>query len=317
MATKIKQSPTKTYGEMLKMRQFKELVSELSDLKTHAPEAFKKYTQEKDNGDFSDFTMLFYYLPQYSAKLIELDITQRTKEELKEVQEDGMTKYKDENGNHYTLDINGSIDEVVQNNPVKKPSKTDIEDGVKELFDFLLENGAEVDIYFKKEHGKNALFKACEDSVPEYINMLEKSGKIDLFIQDGAGRDALFYASAQERLDIMDFLVKEKGFDVNREMIMEDNKTLLHMICYNAMDDELFPVIDKLLELGASLKAEDFSGMKPHEYLKEMLEDEEHRFEEVPEIIQQAKEYIELLSQKLTEVEENDQNKKPKYQTSF
>ncbi len=313
----IKKKATKTYGEMLKNKMFNELVSELSDLKQHAPEVFKKYSDPKEDGAFSDLTMLFYYLPQYSSKMIQLDITQRPREELEEFEHEGVKAFRDINHNYYTVDANDAIDVVEQKNPVFIKSKTELADGVKELFNFLVDNDAQVEIYFSNEYGKNALFKACEDATPSYIEMLLNTGKINLFVEDGAGRDALYYAAAQERLDIMDYLVNEKGFDVNKQMLLEDNQTLLHMVCKNAMDDEVFSVIDKLIEMKADLTLEDFSGMKPHEYLQEMIEDEGHRFSEVPEILEQGKQYLAMMQERVQALEEESHQQKPKYQTSF
>lgn len=121
----------------------------------------------------------------------------------------------------------------------------------------------------------------------------------DVTAQDNKGHDLLYYAAISNSLTTLEYLVKEQGLDMNRQMFFYENKTLLHLLCQglnesptlsiSGYDFELDvvphtqPAIEKLIELGVNATLVDNYGNLAEMDVPYESDEENYKEEEMPE----------------------------------
>lgn len=156
---------------------------------------------------------------------------------------------------------------------------------VKECFELLLELGAEPLLEIKgyyKVNDKAYLTNMVRESAKlpkkdflEYLFSLKLWKKIQDTESQGE-TDLLQNAIVGNSADCIEYLIKEQGFDVNKEYFFERNATPIFFAC-NYASKEAF---DKLLELGADLLIKDDDRLTVLSYLTANLEKFEEEYEE-------------------------------------
>jgi ankyrin repeat protein len=239
--------------------------------------------QKKDSGDLSNFNKrtsqkpisefddLLFFLPQYAVKYAEVE----------------------ENGDK------------------KMVMTSELQPGALEALKFCLENGANPNAYMK--NGENTYLKACEIPTSEILDYLINNpyNKVDLNHTDGMGNTGLFYATMAESTQVMEYLVKTVGFDVNAKNFLSDDQTVLHYACGHGKEKS----IDKLMELGANPTIKSAYGYIPHELMLPAYDEEtiEEMADEPEELAKWA-----LLYDKVVKITEDYKiANPPKLKTKF
>lgn len=191
----------------------------------------------------------------------------------------------------------------------------EIQPKAMEFLEFALKNGANPNAYMK--NGESCYLKACQIDNTEILKYLvdNKYSKADLTHTDGMGNNGLLYATLSESTEMMEFLVKELGFDINHKNFLSNNETCLHYACGHMKEKS----VDKLLELGADPTLLDNYGMKPFEmilaaYDEDVIDEYDQNDPEDMEELQKAKD----LYNKVEELTKSfAANKKSKLKTKF
>lgn len=153
-----------------------------------------------------------------------------------------------------------------------------LKDGVKESVELLISLGAEPLLEFSHtpygKYSTNFVRETAALKNPELLSFLFKMRLWDDLIdtESEAGLDLLHAAILGGSPGSVEFLIKEVGFDVNKQYEMEYNITPL----FYAVGRNKEAVFDKLVELGANLYATNDRG----ENILTCLVSELHGFEE-------------------------------------
>lgn len=135
--------------------------------------------------------------------------------------------------------------------------------GAMETLKFMLENGANPNAYMK--NGENTYLKACEVPNAEILGYLINNPyqKVDLTHTDGMGNTGLWYATMAQSTDVIEYLVKECGVDINAKNFLSNDQTVMHYACGHGKEKSF----DKLIELGANPTIKDIYGYEPFEMI--------------------------------------------------
>ncbi len=184
-----------------------------------------------------------------------------------------------------------------------------------EFLEFALANGANPNAYMK--NGENCFLKACEIKNTDVLNYLinNKYNKVDLTHTDGMGNNGLFYATMSEATEVMEYLVKEQGFNVNQKNFLSNDESFLHYACGHGKEKSF----DKLIELGADPTLQDNYGCKPYEMI--MAAYDEETIDEFdtknPEDMAELQKWKELYNKTEAITKQYAKDHKPKLKTKF
>jgi ankyrin repeat protein len=124
--------------------------------------------------------------------------------------------------------------------------------GNEDLFQLLLENGANVNAPVAHNYGRTALQAASEGGHLAVVDrLLEKGANLNAEAAQNRGRAALQAASEGGHLAVVDRLL-EKGANINAEAAPIGGRTALQA----ASEGGHLMVVDRLLENGANVNAE-------------------------------------------------------------
>ena len=273
-------------GQMVFKKDYEALLAKL--IQYENDETDKKILRSTGSGGHSTLVdELLYNIPRFATKL---------EEKVEEEEEDSMSIFG-----------MGANPPAVQDIVVKP---AELAPFVLDVVDVLLRNGANPNMALV--NGITPMMLAATVNNIDLIKKLIENPfkeedlntgdyiyqKGDLNKKDGKGQDLLFYAAMTNSIDIMDCLVKEYNFNINRQNLFDDNKTLLHILCQNLNEETSVnikgldflldvvahkePAIDKLLELGVNPTIEDDYENLP-EMLVPSLDESPHNTETLPE----------------------------------
>lgn len=120
-----------------------------------------------------------------------------------------------------------------------------LKEKVIECFDKIIELGADPNTVFKS--GITSFMQACQYSTKEYVEHFYNKANVNSNIGDGRGAKPLYYAMMGENLEVLDYLIKDVGMDIDYKMILLDGKTVFHSACMELKENSIL----KLMELGA------------------------------------------------------------------
>lgn len=120
-----------------------------------------------------------------------------------------------------------------------------LKEKVLETVDKIIELGADPKAIFKS--GVTPFMQACQYANKEYVEHFFNVAKVDYNIGDGRGARPLYYAMMGENIEVLDYLVKDLGVNINQKMILLDGKTVFHSACMEMKENSIM----KLMELEA------------------------------------------------------------------
>lgn len=166
---------------------------------------------------------------------------------------------------------------------------------VNEVVDILLEYGANPNAVYKNgvtpflmfssinnvELLKKLINNPFKKRIPGKEKLLEYKGNVNQ--ADGRGCKPIFYAALTESVDVMEFLVKECGVNLNEKNIFLKDKTILHFLAESISTEAVIEngglnyldnfevvkmaAIDKAISLGADPTITNYEGLTPEELI--------------------------------------------------
>jgi hypothetical protein len=220
MTTQKKYEDYKSTGQMLKASDFDALIQDFAVMKEKGQ--FKAFTERTTKKPISELDDLLFNLPQYAVK-------------------------------YEKVPVEGEEDET------KKVMTGELHPRVMEFLKLCLQDGANPNARMK--NGENAYLKACEINNTEILEYLINNPytPADLTHSDGMGNNGLFFATMAESEPVLEYLVKNKNFDINEKNFFSDDQTVFHYACGHGKEKS----IDKLIELGANPTLKDAYGNLP------------------------------------------------------
>lgn len=264
--------PSKEYKSLGQMLKAGDFDALLDDLhKMKNSGELKNFNKKNSQKPISEFDDLLFYFPQYAVK--------------------------------YT--------EVVENDEKKMVMTSELQPRAMEFLKFCLENGANPNAYMK--NGENTYLKSCEIPNTEVLDYLINNPytKADLAHTDGMGNTGLFYATMAESTQVMEYLVKTCGINVNDKNFLSNDETVLHYACGHAKEKS----IDKLMELGANPTIKDSYGYQPFETMLPAYDEE--TIEEFSDEPEELAKWLKLYEKVVTITENYKKANPPKLKTKF
>lgn len=132
-----------------------------------------------------------------------------------------------------------------------------------DTFIYTLVSLGEIDVNSRFNDNENILLRYASVGSPDLFNVILNTENVDIKETDSAGHNALTYAVWNNNTAMIEYLVKDKGFDVNEENFFSDSKTPLHWACLQLENasvetfEKYKQTIEKLIELGADLTKQD------------------------------------------------------------
>lgn len=175
---------------------------------------------------------------------------------------------------------------------------------VLECVDKIVELGADPNAIFKS--GITPFMQACKYSTKGYVEHYYKLAKVNLELGDGRGAKPLFYAMMSENVEVMDYLVRDLGMNVNYKMILLSGKTVFHSACMELKEKSIF----KLIELGARPDIYDDNGNYPCQLIPSFDDKIYEDAERDNEFYDKCDSLFVMLKDQLKEYKENKKIKK-------
>lgn len=168
----------------------------------------------------------------------------------------------------------------------------------------IIELGGDSNAIFKS--GITPFMQACQFANKEYVEHYYNISKVDCNKGDGRGARPLYYAMMGENLDVLDYLVKDLGVNVNQKMILLDGKTVFHSACMEMKENSIL----KLMELGSRPDIYDDTENLPCELIPDFDDELYDESEKNQEYYEKCDKIFTILKLHLKEYKETNKAKK-------
>jgi Ankyrin repeats (3 copies) len=223
-------------GQMAKAGDFVELTKKLKEYKEAGDKFFNDLTEKTSEKTWSELDKLLYLSFSYARK------PEPVVEEQEE-QEDSMLS-----GMMAALGAAMPKPAVVHDDFKVDERPFEYADGFIDFLKYALEIGANPNA--RMEGSITSFLKSCELNDPMAVSILldNKTTPVDINYGDGKGNRALYYAVMANADQTIEYLVKDRGVDIDFKYILSDNKTVFHYACGHCKVKSL----DTLMKLGAN-----------------------------------------------------------------
>jgi hypothetical protein len=179
-----------------------------------------------------------------------------------------------------------------------------LKENVIECVDKIINLGANPNTVFKD--GVTPFMQACQYSTKEYVEYYYNKAKVNVDIGDDRGAKPLYYAMIGENLEVLDYLVKDLGLNIDHKMILLEGKTVFHCACMELKEKSIF----KLIELGARPDIYDDNENYPCQLIPSFDDEIYDESEKDEEYYEKCDKLFTFLKQHLKEYKETKKAKK-------
>lgn len=179
-----------------------------------------------------------------------------------------------------------------------------LKENVIACVDKIIELGANPNTVFKS--GITPFMQACQYSTKEYVEHFYNTAKPDCNLGDGRGARPLYYAMMGENLEVLEYLVKDLGVNIDYKMILLDGKTVFHSACMELKEKSIL----KLMELGARPDIYDDNENYPCQLIPSFDDEIYDESEKDEEYYEKCDKLFTILKAHLKEYKENKKTKK-------
>jgi hypothetical protein len=173
-----------------------------------------------------------------------------------------------------------------------------------ECVDKIIDLGAYPNTVFKS--GITPFMQACQYANKEYVEHFYIKAKPDCNLGDGRGARPLYYAMMGENIEVLDYLVKDLGANLDYKMILLDGKTVFHSACMELKEKSIL----KLMELGARPDIYDDNENYPCQLIPSFDDEIYDESEKDEEYYEKCDKLFTILKAHLKEYKENKKTKK-------